>query len=188
MEYQEHNEKIEVPKQSGVEGFLHALKAILTLPNVKKIEISSNGEVAYRYFLPKDAATAPLKVNFESLEPYAVIRNAGQVTELAFPDFNAAIALAQLFNMAAQDHLHPLALVGSPNSNLWAWYEETTSIKLLNKEGLFGLPFLGDRMIEDGTLVLCAGFARDGSLIDTHKSYKLCIPQQKVVNVIEAND
>jgi hypothetical protein len=188
MDYTEHNEKIEVPKQSGVEGFLHALKAILTLPNVKKIEITSNGEVAYRYFLPKEAATTPLKVNFESLEPYAVVRNAGLVTELAFPDYNAAVAIAQLFSMAAQDHLHPLALVGGTNSDLWAWYEETTSIKLFNKESLFGLPYLGDRKFEDGVLILCAGFARDGSLIDTHKSYKLCIPQTKVVNVIEAND
>lgn len=188
MDYQEHNETIEVPKQSGVEGFLHALKSILTLPNVKRIEITSNGQVSYRYFLPKDAKSAPLKLNFESLEPYAVIRNAGLVTELAFPDHNAAVALGQLFNMAALNHLHPLALAGSPNSELWTWYEETTSIKLLNKESLFGLPYLSDRKFEDGTLILCAGFSRDGGLIDTHKSYKLCIPQQKVVNVIEAND
>jgi hypothetical protein len=188
MDYQEHNEKIEVPKQTGVEGFLHAIKAILMLPNVKRIEISANGEVSYRYFLPKDAKTAPLKVNFESLEPYAVVRNAGKVVELPDPDQNAAIALAQLFNLASLDHLHPLALVGSPNSNLWAWYEETTSVKLPNKESLLGLPYFGDRMIEDGTLILCAGFARDGGLIDTHKSYKLCIPQQKVVNVIETHD
>lgn len=184
MDYQEKNEKIEVPKQVGVEGFLHAIKAILTLPNVKEIKITSNGEVSYRYFLPKDAKMAPLKVNFESLEPYAVVRNSGSIVELGEPDYNAAVALGQLFNMVALDHLHPIGFVSSPNSNLWAWYEETTSIKLPNKEGLLGLPFWGDRMIEDATLVLAAGFARDAGLIDTHKSYKLCIPKLKVVNVL----
>jgi len=178
MDYQEKIERVEIPKSTGVEGFLHAIKAILQLPNIQKIEISGKGEVSYRYFVPKDAkdvATGSLKVSFETLEPYGVIRN-GKVVELMSPALNAAVAIGQLFNMASLDHLHPLALVGGANTELWAWYEGTTSIHMPTMESLYGLPFYGERMLEDNVLVLCAGFVRDGSLIDTQKSYKLCIP------------
>lgn len=185
MDYTEHNDRIEVPKSAGVEGFLHALKSILTLPNVQRVEISAKGEVSYKYFLPKDEKAVSIKIEFDSLAPYAVVRNSSSVTELALPHNNAAVAIAQLFNLVAQDHLHPLAWVGSPHSQVWAWYQMTTAITPPNQESLFGLPFWSDRMVEDGTLILCAGFAKDGGLIDTHKSYKLCIPTlQKEVNVL----
>lgn len=183
MDYQEKIEKVEIPKSTGVEGFLHAIKSILQLPNIQKIEVSGKGEVSYRYFVPKDGNASPLKLNFETLEPYAVIRN-GKVVELRSPALNAAVAIGQLFNMAALDHLHPLALVGGANTELWKWYEETTSIHPPTAESLYGLPVYGDRMLEDNVLVLCAGFVRDGSLIDTQKSYKMCIPTlSKVPNV-----
>jgi hypothetical protein len=105
-----------------------------------------------------------------------IVRNS-EVVEFTRPSLNAAVAICQLFSMAAADHLHPLGFVGSPNSALWSWYAESTGILPAVKDSLLGLPFWHERMIEDPTLILCAGFARDGSLIDTQKSYKLCIPQ-----------
>jgi hypothetical protein len=176
MDYEERNDKVDVPRSTGLEGFLHAIKTILTLPNIQKIEISGKGEISYRYFTPKDQGAAPLKMSFETLEPYMIIRNS-KVIEFPRPSLNAAVAICQLFAMAAADHLHPLGFVGSPNSALWSWYEQSTAIRLADQESLLGLPFWSERMLEDPTLILCAGFERDGSLIDTQRSYKLCIPQ-----------
>lgn len=178
MDYEEKIGEVEVPKHTGLDGFLHAIKEILRLPNIQKIEINKFGKVTYRHFTPKgeNSSAEPLKMNFETLAPYAVIRN-GKVVELKHPSINAAVAVAQLFSMATQDKMHPTFFVGSPDSKVWSWYEETTAIRTGDRESLFGLPFLADRMFEDEVLVLCAGFVRDGALIDTQKSYKLCIPK-----------
>lgn len=176
MEYEEHNRSITVPKSTGLEGFLHAIKKILTLPNIQRIEITNKGEVSYRYFSPKDSSPEPLGIDFETLEPYAVIRNS-KVVELQKPSLNAAVSLCQLFSMAAADKLHPIGFAGGPASDVWAWYEESVSLPIGDRDTLLGLPYWPDRMFEDSVLVLCAGFARDGSLIDTQKAYKLCIPK-----------
>jgi len=184
MDYQEHNEKIEVPKSTGLDGFLHAIRAILKLPNVQKIEISGKGEVSYRFFTPKDAPVQELQMDFETLEPYAVIRNS-RVMEFPTPSINAAVALCQLFALASDDKLHPCGFAGSPNSNVWAWMAESTSRSIVDRDALLGLPFWSDRLIEDETLILCAGFSRDAALIDTQKAYKLCIPKlPQVPNVL----
>ena len=126
-EYEEVTGTIEVPKNVGIKGFLKAIEALLALPRVQSINIDARGQVEYRHFVREGEGNGPLEVTFDSLMPYAVIRNS-RVVELGDPDLNAAVALGQLFNMAAADHLHPVALVGGANTHLWSWYESSTTI------------------------------------------------------------
>jgi hypothetical protein len=176
MDYKEIEQVIEVPKNTGVSGFLKTIESILKLPRVQNISVNAIGRVTYRRFLKDGESDEVLKVDFESLMPYAVIRNS-TVLELAKPSENAAVALGQLFEMASRDQLNPVAFVGGANTNFWAWYAASTKLSIFVREEVHGIPFLTDRQLEDGVLVLCAAYARAGILVDTQKSYKLVIPR-----------
>lgn len=175
-EYVEKKGSLDIPKNVGVEGFLVALRDILRLPRVQHVELDARGRVNYRYYVREGQEALPLEVDFSTVTPYAVVRN-GEVTELPQPDGNAAVAFAQLTAMAAVDHLFPCAVVAGTQSTFWAWFESSTRVVLPSREELFGMPFLTDRMVDDETLLLCAGFSRRGALLDTQKSYRLLIPK-----------
>lgn len=176
-EYEEVEGAVEVPKNSGVEGFLKAIKAVLKLPRIQGIDIDAKGKVSYKHFVRAGERYSPtLDISFDELMPYAIIRNS-LVVELPKPHDNAAIAIHQLFDMSARDLLHPEAVVVGANTQLWEWYKRTTDISPVSQEELCGVPLLRDRMLEDHVVVLCAGYVRGGELTDTQKSYKLSIPQ-----------
>jgi hypothetical protein len=175
-EYKEVTDVIEVPKNTGVKGFLRVVEDILKRPRVQNIEIDSRGKVSYRYFARAGEEKLPLNTNFDTLMPYMAIRN-GIAVELADPSPNAPTALGQLFDMATADHLFPVAWAAGAQSRFWDWYSSSTRLTLSSREELFGLPFLTDRSIPDETLVLGAAYARGASLVDLRKSYKIVIPQ-----------
>lgn len=178
-EYEEVRESVDVPRDTGVQGFLKTVEGILKLPRVQELHIDSRGKVDFRYFVQKGEQRKPLEIDFDSLLPYSIIRNS-KLTELVDVSLNAAVGLGQLFDMAAADHLFPVAFVGGTQSLFWQWYEVTTAIGLASREEVYGVPFLVDRALEDYVLVLCAGYTRSAALIDTQRSYKLVIPQVKV--------
>ena len=175
-DYEERKGSVEVPKNVGIRGFLAAIETILKLPRVQRIEIDARGKIEYKHFVRagEEVVALDFEDTFDALMPYAIIRN-GTVVELVAPDQNAAVAMGQLFSMVAADHLHPVAVVGGAKSSFWNWYERSTGLKLANEEAVYGLPFLTDHLVEDNVLILCAGFARNGTIADTQKSYKLVI-------------
>jgi hypothetical protein len=176
MDYKEVTETVEVPKNTGTKGFLHVVEGILKRPRVQSIEIDARGKVSYRYFARKGEENLPLNTNFDTLMPYMAIRN-GAVVELADPSSHAPTAVGQLFDMAAVDHLFPIAWAAGANTKLWDWYVDTTEFNPSSREEFFGLPFLTDRAIPDESLILGAAYARGAALIDLQKSYKIVIPQ-----------
>lgn len=177
-EYEEVKESVEVPKNVGLPGFMAAIAGILKLPRVQEINIDARGKIAYRFFRRPEEEKHALAVDFESLMPYAIIRN-GKVVELAEPDENAAVALAQLLIQASIDHLFPVAFVGGAKTGVWRWLEVSTALHCPVRDELLGVPFYFDRNVEDHCLMLCAGYARGGSIADTQKSYKLVVPDMK---------
>jgi len=176
--YEEIRESLEVPKNTGRQGFLRAIEEILTLPRIQDINIDARGKVTYRYSLREGERRREVKPDFDSLLPYAIVRNA-EVRELVEPDANAAVAVSQLFDLASADHLFPTAFVAGPDTLFWKWYTESTCIELLSQEEFFGLPVLSDRYVEDYVFILCAAYTRGAPLSDTQRSYKLVIPQVK---------
>jgi hypothetical protein len=175
-EYEDVSGSVEVPKNAGIRGFLKVIEDILKLPRVQSIHIDSRGNVEYRHFLREGESSRPVATDFESLLPYAVIRNS-RVAELSGASPNAAVALCQLFNMAAVDHLFPVALVGGANTQFWSWYATSTGVTPATQDQMYGVPFLRDRLLEDHVVVLCAAYTRSSALVDTQRSYKLVIPQ-----------
>lgn len=177
MNYTEHSQSMEIPKGTGIEGFLRAVREILTLPRVQDIHIDSRGKVTYKYFLREGEEARALNLEFESLMPYAVVRN-GHVEEVLVVNNNAGVVLAQMFARAGADHMYPVAWVGGANSTFWRWFDACMGFKSTSHDELFGLPFLRDRMVEDSVLILCTAYGPRAALTDTQRSYKVLIPSK----------
>ena len=181
MAEQRVTQKIEVPRGTGLQGFLRAVEEILKLPKVESLQVDSRGTVTYTRWASKDPEEqepAVLGIDFESLMPYAVIRNSKRLRELLIPPSAGPLeALAALFHAANLDRLHPVAFVGGSQSSFFRWYEGVTGHRLDPEGSVYGLPFYQDRHIDDTMLFLCAAYSREGSLIDTQHSYKLLIPE-----------
>lgn len=173
--FTQHEEEMDVPKGSGVEGFLACVKQVLKLPRVQSINIDSRGKISYTFFLRDGEEAIKATAKFEELMPYAIVRN-GSVVEVPKASSNAAIAIAQLFRAAAIDHLYPVAFVTGALSNLWLWYEKSFNLSPDFKEELFGLPLYVDRHAPDEALLMCTAFSRHRDLSETQKTYKVLIP------------
>jgi len=174
MQYKEQSEQLEVPKGTGVDGFLHALREILELPRLQEIHIDGRGKITYKYFLREGEAPQALGLEFDSLMPYAVVRN-GYIEEMLLTTSHPAVVLGQMFAKAAADHVYPVAWVGGAKSAFWAWFEKTMGAG--RQDELYGLPFLRDRMIEDDVLILATAFGRRAPFIETQRSYKILLPR-----------
>jgi hypothetical protein len=173
--YVQYDETIEVPPGAGVEGFIRSLREVLKLPNVSNVTINRQGKIDYTFFLREGAEKRVAAVNFDTLMPMALVRNA-TVQELPHRDSAATVAILQMFRAAAIDHLAPIAFVTGANSLLWPWYEATTSLQAENRGELYGLPVHADRNCPDEVLLLAAAFTARAELVDMHKAYKIDLP------------
>lgn len=165
---------IEVPRNTGIEGFLHTVRELLKLSRIQSIVIDAKGKVTYKRYTQEDEPQL-VGVDYSGVEPWHVARNAPDgVTELpVHPSTNAALVLTLLLEQAVLEKLYPIAFVSGANTVLWSWFEHSTQKSLRTQSALCGFPLHLDRHIPDTALVLCASFARDGALIDTQKAYKI---------------
>lgn len=177
-DYREVTGSIQVPANTGTEGFLHTIKTILRKPRVQRVTIDARGKVSFTRYALSDESDEPvnLGVDFSDLQPYYVIRNA-TVRELLLPTEPAPVSVGRMFDRAASDHMRPIAFATGADSQLWSWYALSTGHSVSAREQFFGLPVLTDREIDDGVVFLCAGFGRDAAFIDTQVSYKISVPQ-----------
>jgi hypothetical protein len=177
-DYREVTGSIQVPANTGIEGFLHTLRTLLRKPRLQRVVIDSRGKVSFtRYALPDEEEEPDnFGVDFESLQPYYVIRNA-QVHEVLLPTEPAPVSIARLFDRVASEALRPLAFALGADSQLWSWYTLSTGHTPSTRSSFFGLPVFTDRNIDDSAIFLCAGYGRDAAFIDTQVSYKISIPQ-----------
>lgn len=170
-EYKLIEDSIEVPKNTGKEGFLHTIREILYLPRVQNIFIDSKGKVSYkRYIMNGESPT--VSIDFEGLQPWHIVRN-GEVEELQVGAYSAAVIITSLLDRVVEDKLRPIAFVLGANSVFWDWYSMTTGAPVDSREYICGLPIYTDRQTPDSALILCGAYTERASLIDTQKSYKV---------------
>lgn len=171
MEFTLKEDKIQVPKNTGVEGFILTLRTILKMPRVQSISIDDKGSVAYKRFIAEgDERSAG--IDFGDIEPWHLIRNA-ELEELQVHSKNAATVLISMLDTAVQHSLYPIAFVVGINSVLWRWYLQTTGSSLTNQYTVCGLPVYQDKSMPDTALALCAAYENDATLIDTKKTFKV---------------
>lgn len=164
---------IEVPKNTGIDGFLHTLESLLRLTRIQSISIDAKGKVTYTRYVDEEEPE-PIKLDYTGVQPYHMLRNAPDgVEEFSPRGTNAAVVMAEVLDRVASERLHPTAIVASPDSVLWQWYTVTTGLTLSSQQSLCGLPLRFDRQVPDTALIVCAAFVRDGALVDTQKAYKI---------------
>jgi len=164
---------IDIPKNTGVEGFIHTLRVLLKLPRIQNVNINAKGKVTYERYQAEDEQD-PIGMDFTGVEPWHIARNAPDgIEELVLGTYNAATILCGVLDRASFEKLYPVAFVASTNTVLWEWYGYTTSFSLGTRTALCGFPIHYDRHVPDTALILCASLARDGALIDTQKAYKI---------------
>lgn len=169
-EYKERTDTISVPRNTGVEGFIRAIRGILSLPRVQNISVNATGQVSYRrYVRDGEVSEAKIDVDYSGLDPYAIIRNSELEEFPIRPGVSAASVIAHLFNKIAQEGCNAVAFVTGANSDFWRWHEQTSGVSLDRRLPAYGLPIYADRQIPDHALVLCAAYARSATLLDCHR-------------------
>ena len=175
--YREVSKTINVPPNTGIDGFLRTLRQILRKPRVQDVHINSRGSVRYVRYVREDEPEDTAGIDFDDLQPYHIVRNAELQEFMPPSELPAAVVIGMMFDRVAQDRMHPIAFATGAASGLWDWYQYTTGHIVEARRQLFGLPVLADRQIPDSVLLLCAGFGRDASFVDTQISYKVEMPR-----------
>lgn len=171
--YIDEQKTIEVPSNTGVEGYLKVVGEILELPRVQKVVLEI-GSISYRRFRKEDEPERNVGQDLETLQPAAVVRS-HPISEIKASSDSAAVVVAQLFAQAAMDGYNPVAFVSGLHSMFWSWHARSTGL-VLNKKEAYGLAFYGDQQLPDEALILCAAYGRRASMVDVQCSYKVTIP------------
>ena len=73
MRYKEITKSINVPSNTGTDGFLRTVAEIIKMPRVQTITIEASGKVSYTRYT--EEGEEELNVDFTDLNPYYIIRN-----------------------------------------------------------------------------------------------------------------
>lgn len=171
-EFKEETQSIEVPKNVGVEGFIHTVRELLRRPRLQEIRIDARGKVVYRQYV-RQGEQNNVSIEFGELAPSGVIRNTDLQEVPVRSGANAASVIGYMLDIASTDRMHPIAFVSGPGSLFGEWYCHSTGMQLRSSTHVFGLPLLLDRLIPDTALILCAGYGKDAAMIDTQRAYKV---------------
>lgn len=174
--YVEQTGEVEIPKATGVEGYLSALEKLLKKARVQRIEIVP-GKISWRRFRKEEEPEdlTDVGIDLPTLAPAAVIRRS-DVREITIANAvqPAAVLVLKLLNLVNREGYFPIAFVSGVASKVHAWHR-ACGVELPS-DSMYGLPLYLDADIPAEVLVVCASFGRSMSLIDTARTYKIVIP------------
>ena len=167
--YEERTHSIQVPKNTGVDGFVKTLRGVLELRNVQTIQVDAKGRVTYTRIVRAGEDSTPLAVDFGELAPWSIVRN-GELEEFEAGEGDpATTVVARMFNLLTQEGLVPIAFVTGANSSFWRWHVETAGVRLARQNSAYGIPIYTDREVPDSSLILCAAYVRGATLAGCHR-------------------
>lgn len=185
----ERTKTVEVPPNTGIEGFLHVVRQVVALPRVQQVTIDRTGRVTYSQLIAADAEDANVGFDFAHLEPYHVIRNA-RLSEVSYPEeMTPAAIVATMLDLVTSSGYSPIAFVTSPTTSLWTWLFFGSDLELKSRDALYGFPVYVDRNVPDTALVLGAGINGATALVDTKWSLKIemrrgAVPSAEEVDIL----
>ena len=179
---------IDVPANTGVDGYLQAIREILRVPRVQRVVLDSTGRVTYTRLSESDGSEEDVRnvgVSFEHLQPYSVIRNSA-VQELSYPRaMGGADVVAAMFDATTGHGYTPICFAVGVGTILYNWLYLTAGVELSNPESLFGYPVLVDERLDKEILVLCAGLGSTRALVDTRFSLKVVMRNTTILSADE---
>jgi hypothetical protein len=172
VELRERSVTVDVPRNTGVEGFIVTIRELLRKPRIQEIVINAQGKVTYKRMV-HDNEEEPINIDLETVTPAGVMSRA-QVEEMVLPPhLPAAISIGKMMDRFAIDQVTPIAFVSGAATVFWEWYKATTRSALHARNHIFGLPLLADRRTPDTALLLFGTATSSSSLIDTTHVLKL---------------
>ena len=173
VEFERIDEEIDVPRETGVEGFILALRTILRKPRVQSVGIDVRGRITVTRFVRAEEPQVEFAIDFSSVTPSAAVRS-GEVLEVDVPaGEEPKTTVFRLFNEASRDQLYPVAFVVGANSSFYRWLDASAQVFGNN---IFGQRVLKDRQIPDDVLILATSFGPRGELVDVQRCYKITLP------------
>lgn len=180
-ELKETSHNIDVPANTGVEGFIHAIREIIKKSRIQRVILEATGRVTYVRLESPDDAAENMGVSFSHVQPYEIIRNV-TTRELSYPPhLGGADVLTVMFDAVATNDFSPICFATGVASTLWSWLYLTSGIEIQNQKVLFGYPVYQDQQLPDTALVLCAGIGDNAALIDTRLAVKVEMHQNRVL-------
>jgi hypothetical protein len=184
-EFELIEETTEIPKGSGIDGFLLVIKHILIMPRVQSITIDGRGKIHMKRYARKDEPTVQSMLDLATVEP-ATIAMANTIEEVVYDqhDLRGAIDIVcMLMSKASVDKLYPVCFLAGVQTPLFDWIRKT-SMFTFSPDSLMGFPVHLLRTIPDDTLLLCTAFGPRASVVDIRHTYKVALP---LYNVKPAN-
>ena len=179
--FREQIDVVEVPRNTGMDGFLRTVRTLLSKPKVQEINIDARGKIRCKRYVREDEEDVRnAGIDFEDLSPAAVVRNT-QVEEVPILEgASSAVVLGALFDTVSAAQLTPVAFVTGAGTSLWDWYKTTTGTPLRSKTTLHGLPLYTDRNIPDTALLLTAAYGKNAALVDARNTFKIEMPRYEL--------
>ena len=179
--FREQIDVVEVPRNTGMDGFLRTVRTLLSKPKVQEINIDARGKIRCKRYVREDEEDVRnAGIDFEDLSPAAVVRNT-QVEEVPILEgASSAVVLGALFDTVSAAQLTPVAFVTGAGTSLWDWYKTTTGTHLRSKTTLHGLPLYTDRNIPDTALLLTAAYGKNAALVDARNTFKIEMPRYEL--------
>jgi hypothetical protein len=174
-EFERVESTIEVPRETGVDGFVVAIRAVLKQPRVQKVEIDARGKVLVTRFVRANEPVTEIGVDFSSVTPSSAVRSGYVIEVQTVPGDSALGVVARLFAACARDQMYPVAFIVGADSSVNAWLAKSGYDVLLNGS-MYGQRVLADRHIPDDVLILATSYGPHGDLVDVHSCYKCTLP------------
>jgi len=172
-DFERIEEEIEVPRETGIDGFLLAIRAVLKKPRVQTVHIDARGKITVSRFVRANEPQVEFSIDFASVTPASAVRR-GEVVELTVPEAeDPKTTVFRLFNEAARDQVYPVAFVVGAQSAFRKWVAGSLDVY---GSSLFGLRVLSDRHIPDDVLILVTAYGPSGDLVDVQRCYKVTLP------------
>lgn len=176
-------ETFEIPKSTGLSGFLSVISSILKQPMVQLIEVTPS-KVRYKRMVQEGSNSMPLEIELETLTPYAVLRNCREIYEFEFDDKldftkNVFLVLFTMFREVNEEQLYPICWMSGTRSLLFDHIKAATDRRWRDADDFMGLPFRTDAQIEDNILILCAGANQSRENVDVEYAFRLLLPEVK---------
>lgn len=176
-DFREQSDTIEVPRGTGVDGFVATIIGILKMPRIQYIHIDGNGRIKYARVVRKGEEFQRYSPDFEQLQPSFIIRQSN-VKELPAEE-NAAYAITMMFKAAGIEKLFPVAFVTNPKTRLWDWLIDSAGIDLSQTDDvLYGVPLIYDEQIPNYVLILSTAFLPNATMGEIRRCFKITMPHQ----------
>ena len=175
-DYVEREHVVNVPRAAGVEGYVIAVREVLTaLPRVAGMQMDDKGVIRVRYWEHAgEDSSSSFQIDFSSAQPYYIIRNSNVIDMGYCEDENPLTCLARMFCSADAAHMRCISVVVGSNLVFNTWCKRSG---VTFSDSVFGIPLMVDKDVEEDVVVLCCGYGPTARMNDVKRSYKLTFPK-----------